>query len=144
MKLKVKRTFTSYFVFVTEKQQKKQTCSAWSFLQPPIQLCRTVYIPYFKINAPIFFCPLFFEEYLNPQIRINIMVNEHTVNYHPCCFGSTSRIHLLIFLWTPWWLITLQNISWIFFKPVYPTIVGQNFQISRVKITEKCICELKI
>ena len=37
---------------------------------------------------------------LNPQVRINDMVNEHTVDYHPSPSELTSRIHPLVFLWT--------------------------------------------
>ena len=62
-------------------------------------MSRCAYIPYFKINAPIFCCPLFFKEYLNPHVMINKM--EHTVDYHHCPSELTSRIHLLMFLWAP-------------------------------------------
>ena len=62
-------------------------------------MSRCAYIPYFKINAPIFCCPLFFKEYLNPHVMIIKM--EHTVDYHPCLSELTSRIHLLMFLWAP-------------------------------------------
>ena len=48
-----------------------------------MQVSRSVYIPYFKINAPIFCCPIFFEGYLKTQVRINKMGNGHTVDYHP-------------------------------------------------------------
>ena len=64
-------------------------------------MCRGGYIPYFKINAPIFCCPFFSEDYLNSQVRIYKIVNKHTVDYHPSPSQSTSRIHPLIFLWTP-------------------------------------------
>ena len=37
------------------------------FLQPPIQVCRGAYIPYFKINTTVFCCPLFIKNYLNPS-----------------------------------------------------------------------------
>ena len=37
----------------------------------------------FQNQSPIFCCPLFSVNYLNPQARINKMVNKHTVNYHP-------------------------------------------------------------
>ena len=53
--------------FVTKKKKSTQTGFACNFLQPLMQMCRGPYIPFFKINAPIFCCPLFFEEYLNPQ-----------------------------------------------------------------------------
>ena len=51
-------------VFVTNKVIKNQTSSAWDFLQPPIPVYRGACIPYFKINVPIFCCPLFSENYL--------------------------------------------------------------------------------
>ena len=86
------RAFKSYFLSL-KKTIKKQTSSAWIFLQPPMQVCRSAYIPNFKINAPIFCCPLFFKEYLNPQVRINKMINEHNVDYHPNPLELTSRIH---------------------------------------------------
>ena len=85
----------------------------------------------FQINSPIFYCPLFFEEYFKPQARINKMVNEHTVGYNPIPSELTSRIHLLIFLWNPKGL-SLQDISWIFLKPVYPTIIAEKLQIHGV------------
>ena len=59
------------------------------------------YIPYFKINSPIFCWPFFFEEYFNPQVRINKMRNEDTVDYHISPSKLTSRIHPLISLCTP-------------------------------------------
>ena len=68
------------------------------FLQHPVPVCRGAYIPYFKISPPIFFCPLFSENYLNPQVRINKMVNKHIVNYHLSPLQLISRIHSLIFL----------------------------------------------
>ena len=71
------------------------------FLLPPIPVCRGAYIPCFKINAPIFSCLLFSENHLNPQVRINKMVNKHTVDYHPSSSQLTSRIYPLRFLCTP-------------------------------------------
>ena len=64
-------------------------------------VCRGAYIFYFKINAPIFCCFIFFEECLNSQVRINKMVNKYTVDYHPSPSELTSRMHSLIFLCTP-------------------------------------------
>ena len=94
------REFLKVIFLSLKKAVKKQTSSAWIFLQPAIQVCRGAYISYFKINAPIFCCPFFFEEYLNPQVRINKMVNEHTADYHSNPSELTSRIHPQIFLWT--------------------------------------------
>ena len=66
-----------------------------------IPVWRGVYIRYFKINPPIFCCPLFSENYLNPQVRINKMENKHTVDDHPSPSQLISRIHTLYFygLW---------------------------------------------
>ena len=104
MKLQVKTAFKSYF-FVTKKVIKKQTGSAWKFLQPLIPLCWGAYIPSFKISVPFFCCTLFSENYLNPQVRINKMVNKHIVDYHPILSQLISRIHShisldSIFLWS--------------------------------------------
>ena len=87
MRVRVKRAFKSYFLS-PKNVLKSQTGSGWNYLQSPIQVCRDAYIPYFIIKAPVFCCPLFLKEYLNPQVRINEMVSEHFVNYH----SSTSQL----------------------------------------------------
>ena len=38
---------------------------------------------------------------LNPQVSISKMVSKHNVDYHPSPLELTSRIHSLMFLWTP-------------------------------------------
>ena len=38
--------------------------------------------PSFNISAHLFCCFLFFKEYLNPQARIEKLVNERSVNYY--------------------------------------------------------------
>ena len=63
-------------------------------------MCRGTHISYFKINSPIFCCHLVSENYLNPQVRINKMVNKYTVDYNPSPSQLTPSIHHLIFLWT--------------------------------------------
>ena len=55
----------------------------------------------FQNQSPIFCCPLFSENYLNPQDRINKIVNKHTVDYHPIPSQLISRIQTIIFLWAP-------------------------------------------
>ena len=74
-----------------------------------IPVCRGDYIHYFKINPPVFCCPLFSENYPNSQVRINKMVNKHTVDYQPSPSQLISRIHLLIFLWTPKWVTSRES-----------------------------------
>ena len=117
MKVQVKRTFKGYF-FVTKKTIRKCTGSAWNFLQPSLQVCRGAYIPYFKINDPIFYCFTFFEECLNPQVRVYKMLNKHTLDYHPSPAEFTSSIHPLIFLWNPKGFISPEYFL-IFFSNLY-------------------------
>ena len=100
MKVQVKRPFKSYFIF-HRKSNKIAEMFCINFLQPPLPVCRGAYIPYFKINAPIFCCLLFFQPQVNPQVRISKMVNKYTIDYEPSPSQLTSRIHPLIFLWSP-------------------------------------------
>ena len=58
-----------------------------------MQVYRDASIPYFKINAPFFCSPLVFED-LNPQVRINEMVSEYSVDYNPCLKVSSSHVSL--------------------------------------------------
>ena len=51
------------------------------------------------ISGSFFYCLLFFEEYLNRQVRINKMVNELTVNYQPSPSGLSLKTYTLIFQW---------------------------------------------
>ena len=93
-----------------------------------LSVCRGVYIHYFKINPPIFCCPLFFENYLNPQVRINKMVNKHTVDYHPSPSQVDSRIHLLIFLWTPKRFISPECFLDFFLNLYIPPWLRESFK----------------
>ena len=80
---------------------------------------RGAYIPYFKSNAAIFCCPFFFEEYLNLQVRINKVVNKHTVDYQPSLSELTSRNAFSCFYGLLRGLC-LQNISWTFSQTRLP------------------------
>ena len=91
-------------------------------------MSRVAYIPYFKINAPIFCCPLFSENYLNPQVRINRMVNKHTVNYNPSPSQLTSRIHPLIVLCTPKGFISPESFSNFFLNLHIPPWLQKCFK----------------
>ena len=97
MKVQVKRAFKSYFLSLRKQKETRQALHEIFFnLQ-----YKCAYILCFKINASIFCCFNFFEECLNPQVRINKMAKEHTVNYDPSPSEFISRTHRLIFLWTP-------------------------------------------
>ena len=56
---------------------------------------------------------------LSPHVKINKMVNEHTVEYHRSPLGLTSRIHSLIFLWTPKGFIFSPEYFLNFFSNLY-------------------------
>ena len=88
---------------------------------------QTCLYPLFQNQCPHFllstlFWKLFSENYLNPQVRINKMVNKHTVGYHPSpsqitCKGTPFHISL-----DSRGGLSLQNLSWVFPKSVYSTI----------------------
>ena len=86
--------FKSYFLW--QKSNKKADRFCMKFLQPPVPVWGGTYIPYFKINAPVFCCPLFSENYLIPLVRINKMVNKDTVDYQPSSSQLTLKIHPLM------------------------------------------------
>ena len=88
------------------------------FVQPPYKYAADVSTPYFKINTPLFCCPLFSNEYLNPQVRISKMENECNVDYQPSSSGVTSGISLPYF-YRPFSALYLSRIFFEFsFKPL--------------------------
>ena len=107
-----------------------------------MQVSRDAYINCFKINASIFCCPLFLEEYLNPQLRINKMVNKHTVDYHPSPLPLTSRIHPLIFLWTPKGFISPESFLNFFLNLYIPPWLWKSFKVIVLRLLQY-ICESK-
>ena len=76
-------------------------------------MCIGAYIPYFKINAPIFCCFIFFEECLNSQVRIYKMVKNLLLITTLVLQNLFQGYTLLYFYWHLRGL-SLQNISWIF------------------------------
>ena len=97
----------------------------------------------FQSQSPSFCCPLFSENYLNSQARIKKIVNKHTVDYHPSLSQLISRIHTLIFLWTPKGFISPRIFLDFFPKPVYSTIM-EKFQIYSVRITANTFMSIKL
>ena len=84
--------------------------------------------PHFKINNPIFCCPLFSENYHNPQVRINKMVNKHTVDYHPSHSQLIWRIHAVIFLRTPKWFVSPESFLDFFLNLHIPPWLRESFK----------------
>ena len=97
----------------------------------------------FQNQSPIFCCPLFSENYLNRKARINKMVNKHTVNYHPSPSQLISRIHTLIFLWTPKGFISPESFLNFFLNLYIPPWLQKSFKFS-VKITANIFASQKI
>ena len=114
------------------------------FLQLPIKVCRGAYIPYFKINVLIFCCSLFFEEYLNTQVRINKMVFEHTIDYHPSSSKLTSTKHHPTFLWTPKRLISPEYFSNIFSNLYIPPRLRKSFKLMVLRLLANKFVNLNI
>ena len=82
----------------------------------------------FQNQSPHFLLPIFSENYLNPQARINKMVNKHTVNYHPSPSQLISRIHPLIFLWTPKGFISPESFLNFFLNLYIPPWLQKSFK----------------
>ena len=87
-------------------------------------------------QPPIFCCPLFFENYLNPQAMINKMVNKHTVNYHPSPSQLVSRIHTLIFPWTPKGFISPESFLNFFLNLYIPPWLRKSFKIIVLRLLQ--------
>ena len=97
----------------------------------------------FQNKSPISCCPLLSENYLYPQTRINKMVNKYSVDYHPNSSQLISRIHTVIFLWTPKRFISPEPFL-NFFRNLYiPPGLRKNFKFS-VKITANTSVSQKI
>ena len=89
--------------------------------------------PILKSN-PFILLPLFFKEYLNHQVRVNKMVNEHRVNYYFSPSVLTSSIHPLIYI---------QNFCWILCRTCFSHHGWEYFQIFGVQIMGRCILLVK-
>ena len=78
-------TKNPYYVLSPKGSQKKVSYNGL------IPVYRGVYIHYFKISPPTFCCPHFSENYLNPQVRINKIVNKHTADQRLSYFYRLLR-----------------------------------------------------
>ena len=86
-------------IFKHFQNQKKSYFQHFEGQIPFILPCGLYHL--FQNQRAHFLVPLFFEKNLNRQVRINKTGNKHTVDYLPSPSKLTSRIHPLIFLWTP-------------------------------------------
>ena len=99
--------------------------------------------PLFQNQRHHFLLLPFFEEFLNPQARINIMLNEHTVDYHPSPSELTSRIHPLIFLWTPKEFSSLKYILNFFSNLYIPPWLRKSFKFTVLILLENTFVSQK-
>ena len=99
-----------------------------------------VYIPYFKINPPIFCCPLFSANYLKPQVRINKMVSKHSVDYHP----SPSQLISRIFLWTPKEFVSPESFLNFFLNLYIPPWLQKSFKFIVLRLLANTFVSQKI
>ena len=98
----------------------------------------------FQNQFPIFCCPLFHENYLSPQARINKMLNIlsittlvlHNSHIH------NSRIHTLIFLWTRKGFISPEYFLNFFLNLYIPPWLWKSFKVIVLRLLQY-ICESK-
>ena len=90
----------------------------------------------FQNQSPIFCCPLFSVNYFNPETRINKMVNKHTVNYHPSPSQLVSRIHTVMFLWTPKGFICPEFFLNFFLNLYIPLWLRKSFKFILLRLLQ--------
>ena len=84
-------------------------------------------------------------KYLNPQVKINKMINEHTVNYHSSPSELTLRIHPLIFLWTPKGFIFSPKCFLNFFSNLYfAPCQWKTFKLMVLRLLENAFVSQKV
>ena len=98
----------------------------------------------FQNQTPIFCCPLFSENYLNSQVRINKLINKHTVDYHPSPSQLISRIQPPIFLWTPKGFIYPESFSDFFLKLYIPPWLWESFRFMLLSLLANTFVSQKI
>ena len=109
-----------------------------------IPVYRGIYMNYFKINPPIFYCLLFSENYLSPQVKINKTVNKHTVNYQPSPSQLISRVLPLIFPWTPKGFISPEYFLDFFLNLYIPKWLRKSFKFIVLRLLANTSVSQKI
>ena len=92
-----------------------------------------------KSTSPFSAAPFF--RRLSTLRSRSTMVNEHTVDYHPCPSELISRIEPLIFYGLLRGL-SLQNIAWIFFSNLYiPRWLRKNLKFVVLRLLENTLSQ---
>ena len=117
MKVQIKKAFKDYdYFFVTKKNNKKADILCIKFSSTFGVSVQRWLFPYFKIIAPIFCCFIFFEECLNPQVRIYKILNEHITLVLQNFLQGYTLLHFNRLLRS----LSLQNVSWVFSQTCIP------------------------
>ena len=88
-----------------------------------------------------FCCFIFFEECLNPQVRL---VNKHIVDSHISPSEFTPRIHPLIFLWSPKGFISPEYFLDFFSNLYIPPWLQKSFKFMTLRWLENTFLSQKI
>ena len=130
--MQVKRALKDILFFVTNKKGDFN-------LQ---YKCVTSPHPLFQNQRPLILYRILFQR-IFIQVRINKMINEHSVDYKTSSSGLTLKYIVSCFYRLLGALFLLRIFVGFSLKPEYSIMVGENFQIY-VIITGKCIYEPKI
>ena len=111
-------------------------------------MCRGVYIHYSPPTPPpphpphFLLSPLFWK-LLNPQVRINKMV-KNTLDHNPISSQLISRMHPLIFLWTPKGFISSESSLNFFLNLYIPPWLRKSFIFIVLRLLENIFVSQKI
>ena len=72
------------------------------------------------------------------------MVNKHTVDYHPSPSQLTSRIHPLIFLWTPKGFVSPESFLNFFLNLYIPALLRKSFKFMLLRLLANIFVSQKI
>ena len=143
MKVQLKRVFKSYFLSTKNKKADRLYMKFSSTSNTNVQRYLYLY-PLFQNQSSHFLLPIFSENYLNAQVRINKMVNKHTVDYHPHPSQLISWIHPLIFLWSPKGFISPKPFLNFFLNLYIPLCLWKGFKFIVLRLRANTFVNQKI
>ena len=130
--------------FCHQKNNKKadRLCMKFSSaFNTSVQRCL---YPLFQNQRPHFLLLHLFQRMSQPSVQDLQYLNEHMVDYHPSPSEFTSRIHHLIFLWTPKGFISLEYFL-IFFPNLYiPPWLKKCFKFMVLRLLENTFLSQRI
>ena len=133
------REFLKTIFFVAKKNQESRQGLHEIFFNLHYKCTEVLLSPISK-STPYYLLLIFFEECLNPQVRINKMANEHTIDYRPSLSELTSRLNPLIFLWIPKGFISPEY--FLNFSQTYISDHGFKFMVlsQNIEFVHFCSC----